>query len=122
MEWSVPAGLEGCTCNSYPQERTHNFTLQLQTNICVANTQPLLRECSYPSCMRKRLLQYIPDEQFGFVPNTGTADVGVAIADEIAIALEAREELRGAALDLKGAFHRVWWRELLAHLWAVGIS
>ena len=26
--------------------------------------------------LRKRLLQYIPDEQFGFVPNSGTADVG----------------------------------------------
>ena len=26
--------------------------------------------------LRKQLLQYIPDEQFGFVPNSGTADVG----------------------------------------------
>ena len=71
--------------------------------------------------LRKRLLQYIPDEQFGFVPNTGTADVGVVIADEAATALEAREELRVVALDLKGAFDRVWWRGLLAHFWAVGI-
>ena len=55
------------------------------------------------------------------MPNTGTADVGVVIADEAATALEAREELRVVALDLKGAFDRVWWRGLLAHFWAVGI-
>lgn len=52
--------------------------------------------------LRKQLLQYIPDEQFGFVPNIGTADVGVVITDEIATALEAREELRIVALDLMG--------------------
>ena len=68
-----------------------------------------------------RLLQYIPDEQFGFVPNTGIADVGVVIAGEVATALETREELRVVVLDLKGAFNRVWWRGLLTHLWAVGI-
>ncbi|CAM9850271.1 unnamed protein product, partial [Heterosigma akashiwo] len=25
------------------------------------------------------------------------------------------------ALDFKGAFDKVWWRGLLAHLWAVGV-
>ena len=55
------------------------------------------------------------------MPNTGTADVGIAIADQIATTLEAREELRVVALDFRGAFDRVWWRGLLAHLWAVGV-
>ena len=50
--------------------------------------------------LSRRLLQYIPEEQFGFVPNTGTADVGIAIADQIATTLEARDELRVVALDL----------------------
>ena len=71
--------------------------------------------------LSRRLLQYIPEEQFGFVPNTGTADVGIAIADQIATTLEARDELRVVALDFRGAFNRVWWRGLLAHLWAVGV-
>ena len=71
--------------------------------------------------LSRRLLQYIPEEQFGFVPNTGTADVGIAIADQIATTLEARDELRVVALDFRGAFDRVWWRGLLAHLWAVGV-
>jgi hypothetical protein len=63
----------------------------------------------------------MPDEQFGFVPGTGTADVGVILADEIAAALEAQEELRIVALDIRGAFDRVRWRGLLAHLHSVGI-
>ena len=71
--------------------------------------------------LSRRLLQYIPEEQFGFVPNTGTADVGIAIADQIATTLEARDELRVVALDFRGAIDRVWWRGLLAHLWAVGV-
>ena len=29
--------------------------------------------------------------------------------------------MRLVALDFKGAFDKVWWRGLLAHLWAVGV-
>ena len=71
--------------------------------------------------LNRRLLQYIPEEQFGFMPNTGTVDVGIAIADQIATTLEARDELRVVALDFRGAFDRVWWRGLLAYLWVVGV-
>ena len=35
--------------------------------------------------------------------------------------LEAREELRVVALDIRGTFDRVWWRGLLAHLQSIGI-
>ena len=71
--------------------------------------------------LRSRLLPYIPDEQFGFVPGAGTADVGIVITNEIAEALEAREELRVVALNIRGAFDRVWWRGLLAHLHSISI-
>ena len=67
------------------------------------------------------ILQHIPNEQFGFIPRYGTMDVGVIIADKIATALEAREEVKIIALDFQGAFDKVWWRGLLAHLWSVGI-
>ena len=43
--------------------------------------------------------------------------MGVILADEIAAALEAQEELRIVALDIRGAFDLVWWRGLLAHLY-----
>ena len=71
--------------------------------------------------LRRRLLQFIPPEQFGFVPGSGVSDAGILLADEIASTLNDREELRVVSLDLRGAFDRVWWRGLLAHLWNVGL-
>jgi hypothetical protein len=67
------------------------------------------------------LIEHIPPNQFGFLPGTGTLDVGVILADQISRALEARKDVRLVALDFKGAFDKVWWRGLLAHLWAVGV-
>ena len=71
--------------------------------------------------LRRRLFQFIPPEQFGFVPGAGVPDAGVLLVDEIASTLEDREELRIVSLDLRGAFDRVWWRGLLAHLWNIGL-
>ncbi|CAM9923839.1 unnamed protein product [Heterosigma akashiwo] len=67
------------------------------------------------------LFGHIPPNQFGFLPGTGTVDVGVVLADRISLALEARKDVRLVALDFKGAFDKVWWRGLLAHLLAVGV-
>ncbi|CAM9923565.1 unnamed protein product, partial [Heterosigma akashiwo] len=64
------------------------------------------------------LIEHIPSNQFGFLPDTGTLDVGVILADQISRALEARKDVRLVALDFQGAFDKVWWRGLLAHLWA----
>ena len=54
--------------------------------------------------LSKFLIPHIPDEQFGFLPGTGTMDAGLVIADEISRVLEDREEIRLIALDFKGAF------------------
>ncbi|CAM9353205.1 unnamed protein product, partial [Heterosigma akashiwo] len=67
------------------------------------------------------LFGHIPPNQFGFLPGTGTVDVGVILADRFSLPLEARKDVRLVALDFKGAFDKVWWRGLLAHLWAVGM-
>ena len=67
------------------------------------------------------LLRHIPEEQFGFIPGTGTLDVGAVLANQIAQALQAEKDVRLVALNFKGAFDKVWWRGLLAHLWAVGV-
>ena len=58
--------------------------------------------------LRRRLLRFIPPEQFGFVPGAGVPDAGVLLADEIASALEDREELHIVSVDLRGAFDRFW--------------
>ncbi|CAM9736729.1 unnamed protein product, partial [Heterosigma akashiwo] len=67
------------------------------------------------------LFGHILPNQFGFLPGTGTVDVGVILTDRIFLALEARKDVWLVALDFKGAFDKVWWRGLLAHLWAVGV-
>ena len=67
------------------------------------------------------LLPHIQGEQFGFIPGTGTLDVGAVLADQIAQALQAKKDVRLVALNFKGAFGKVWWCGLLAHLWAVGV-
>ena len=67
------------------------------------------------------LLEHILDEQFGFIPGSGTNDVGLIIADKLSRALENRKEIRMVALDFRGAFDKVWWRGLIKHLWEVGI-
>ena len=64
---------------------------------------------------------HIPPSQFGFLPCTGTVDVGVILADKISLALEARKDVWLVALDFKEAVDKVWWRGLLAHLWAVDV-
>jgi hypothetical protein len=37
------------------------------------------------------LLPHIPEEQFGLIPGTGTLDVGVVLADQIARALQSKK-------------------------------
>ena len=62
------------------------------------------------------LFGHIPPSQFGFLPGTGTMDVDVILIDKISLALKAKKYVRLVALDFKGAFDKVWWRGLLAHL------
>ena len=46
--------------------------------------------------LRSHLLAYIPDEQFGCEPWSGTANIEVIIANEVAVVLEACEEQRNS--------------------------
>ena len=49
------------------------------------------------------------------------ADAGVSLASTIVYAFDQRAEVQLVALDIKGAFNRVWWKGLLCHLWNVGL-
>ena len=75
-------------CNSYPQEGPTSSPSNYRPISVLPTLSTTFERVLLPQ-LRKRLLQYIPDEQFGFMPNTDTADVGVVIADEVATALEA---------------------------------
>ena len=50
-------------------------------------------------------------EQFGFIPDTGTLGVGAVLADQVAQALQANKDAQLVALDFKGRFRQgvvVW--------------
>ena len=40
------------------------------------------------------LLPHIPEQQFGFIPDTGTLNVGAVLADQIAQALQAKKDVQ----------------------------
>ena len=50
------------------------------------------------------------------------ADVGVSMAGSIDAALNQRAKVQLVALDIKGAFDSVWWRDLLCHLRQIGVG
>ena len=49
---------------------------------------------------------FIPDWQFGFIPDCGTTDYGVALTLTIQDCLERRKQGVSIATDIRGAFDR----------------
>jgi hypothetical protein len=70
--------------------------------------------------VKNKIIPFIPQEQFGFMPQCSTSDVGVVLADAAACALNDREELRMVALDIASAFDSIWWAGLLEHFKSIG--
>jgi hypothetical protein len=54
------------------------------------------------------LVEFIPLSQFGFLKKCGTQDYGAVVSMKIMRALENRNEIIAVALDVDGAFDRVW--------------
>jgi len=59
---------------------------------------------------------FIPDWQFGFIPDCGTTDYGVALTCTIQDCLERRKQGVLIATDIRGAFDRCWWARMKARL------
>ena len=70
----------------------------------------------------KHIIQHIPSEQFGFIKGSNTLNAGFSLASTITSALNQRAKVRLVALDIKGAFDHVCWKDLLAHLWSIGFQ
>ena len=66
------------------------------------------------------LSEFTPDEQFGFKKGCGTSDYSAVLTAELHLAMEATMESNLVALDVAGAFDKVWWKGLLAKLKARG--
>ena len=62
------------------------------------------------------LVEFIPLSQFGFLKKCGTQDYGAVVSMKIMRALENRNEIIAVALDVDGAFDRVWHKGLLKKL------
>ena len=74
--------------------------------------------------MRKFFLRHnlISNRQFGFRPKHSTSDVLTILSQHWSSALDEGKEVFVAALDIKGAFDRVWHNGLCAKLEASGIT
>ena len=68
----------------------------------------------------RRILPFIPSQQFGFLKGSSTSDAGIFLATMIASAINQRAEVRLVALDIKGAFDHVRWDGVLEHLRSIG--
>ena len=74
--------------------------------------------------LQNYLLQHnlISDRQFGFRSHHSTADILTILSKQWSNALDRGHEVRLIALDIKGAFDKVWHRGLSSKLKGKGIS
>ena len=62
----------------------------------------------------------VPDSQFGFRKRCGADDYSIVLSTKLHMALEAKLEAILVALDVAGAFDKVWWKALLVKLHKCG--
>ena len=81
-------------------------------------------EAVVQSQLQKYLLQHhlISDRQFGFRPHHSTADILTILSQQWSNALDKGYEVRLIALDIKGAFDKVWHNGLCSKLKSKGVS
>ena len=68
------------------------------------------------------LYKFIPECQFGFKAGCGTDDFSICLTTRLHLALEEGLEAIMVALDVAGAFDKVWWKALLKKMEACGCS
>ena len=66
------------------------------------------------------LYKFIPENQFGFKRRCGTDDFSICLTTTLHQALEAESEAILVALDVAGAFDKVWWKALLKKMQVCG--
>ena len=83
-----------------------------------------IMEAVIAKSMKKFFLRHdlISNRQFGFRPNHSTSDILTILSQKWSAALDEGKEVFAVALDIKGAFDRVWHNGLSAKLQAKGIS
>ena len=65
-------------------------------------------------------MRFVPPNQIGFRKRCGTNDLSIALSTELHCALDSKLEAILVALDVAGAFDKVWWKGLLHKLHKCG--
>ena len=66
--------------------------------------------------------KFIPDYQFGFRISCGTQDYGAVLGLQLQTAIEQKQQVLAVALDVAGAFDKVWWKALISGLRHCGLK
>ena len=88
----------------------------------VLDNLSLAFERTVDSQLTEFLNKFTPQEQFGFRKGCGTDDYSVCLFTDLHLAMEAGLESILVALDVAGAFDKVWWKALLELLSRCGCS
>lgn len=84
--------------------------------VTVLDNLSLVFERTVDSQVTKFLSEFIPDQQFGFKQGCGTDDYSMCLTTQLQLALEQDSEALLVALDVAGAFDKVWGKALLTKL------
>lgn len=84
--------------------------------VTVLDNLSLVFERTVDSQLSGFLYKFVPQEQFGFKKGCGTDDYSVCLSTDLHLAMEAGFESISVALDVAGAFDKVWWKALLHKL------
>jgi hypothetical protein len=68
------------------------------------------------------IYKFVPECQFGFKAGCGTDDFSICLTTRLHLALEEGLEAIMVALDVAGAFDKVWWKALLKKMEVCGCS
>ena len=90
--------------------------------VTVLDNLSLAFERTVDSQLSGFLYKFVPQEQFGFKKGCGTDDYSVCLSTALHLAMEAGFESILVALDVAGAFDKVWWKALLHKLSQCGCS
>ncbi|XP_063603574.1 uncharacterized protein LOC134779374 [Penaeus indicus] len=90
--------------------------------ICRTRTKEILQNLNTKKAPGSDISPHILRRQFGFRSSRSTADLLLLLSKNWQDALDAGQDTLVIALDIAGAFDRVWHRGLLAKLQARGIS
>ena len=88
--------------------------------VTVLDNLSLAFERTVDTQLTEFIMLFVPPNQFGFRKHCGTNDLSAGLAADLHCTLDAELEAILVALDVAGAFDKVWWKGLLHKLQRCG--